>query len=234
MRYKAFISMLLSILLLAACQNSSDGTGGFLWEVEEGDTNVYLQGTIHLGEEDFYPLQSNTEEAYEEADVVLPEINTNDIDTDDMQSHVMDLATYDGTMTLEDHLPADLYAEVEGTLESLGFEAKMFDNFQPWYIEMLLLQLAIEQTDYDAQHSVDQYFLDRAEEDGKEIVELESYEDQMEMLAGFSDDTQIECLKLLYRNGGTWTQNWNISLAFGEMEMLMRWLSRRMTIQMNI
>lgn len=31
-----------------------DGPGGFLWKVENGDTTVYLQGTVHLGEPDLF------------------------------------------------------------------------------------------------------------------------------------------------------------------------------------
>lgn len=195
MGYLRFIIVAAGIFLLAACGDDTEETGGFLWEVENGDTTVYLQGTLHLGEEDFYPLQSSTEAAYETSDVVLPEINLNDMDEEEVQSLTMDLATYDDSVTLEDRLPPDLYEEVEGIMQSYGLEEEMYAQFEPWYVEMILQQMITEESDYEPQYGVDLYFLDRAEEDGKEIVELESYEEQMEMMAGFSEDTQIEMLE---------------------------------------
>src|SRR5690625_1478137 len=49
------------------------GQGGFLWRVDNEDTTVYLQGTIHIGPQSFYPFNDAIESAYEEADVVVPE-----------------------------------------------------------------------------------------------------------------------------------------------------------------
>lgn len=59
---------------------SGDGNGGFLWKVEHGDTVVYLHGTIHVGKEKFYPLNPQTEEAYEKSDIILPEVDLNNTD----------------------------------------------------------------------------------------------------------------------------------------------------------
>ncbi|MGG3575167.1 TraB/GumN family protein [Bacillus gobiensis] len=93
------ISILLPFLLLVgmlvSCNTEEDGeemiekpveeevrggNGGFLWKVEHGDTVVYLQGTIHVGKEKFYPLNPQTEEAYEKSDIVLPEVDLNNTD----------------------------------------------------------------------------------------------------------------------------------------------------------
>lgn len=190
----------LTILLMAlfGCQNGSsedENDGGFLWKAENGDTTVYLQGTIHLGNESFYPLNDQIENAYEESDVVLPEIDLNEIDVEASQTMIMELATYEGGETIRDDLTEDVFSSLEEILQDNSMEIEMVQHFKPWYFEMMLMQFVLAESDYSAEYAVDSYFLDRAVEDGKEILELENYEDQLTMLAGFSDDIQLEMLE---------------------------------------
>lgn len=70
-----------------------DGPGGFLWKVEHGETTVYLQGTVHVGPEDFYPMHTEIENAYAEADVVVPEIDITSVNPFEMQEIMMELGT---------------------------------------------------------------------------------------------------------------------------------------------
>lgn len=188
--------LLMTAMVLAGCQNAQDERdGGFLWKAENGDTTVYLQGTIHVGNEDFYPLNDTIENAYKEADVVLPEIDLNNMDEAEVMPLTMELATYEGNQTLRDNLPDDVFLALEEILQENGVPAEMMEHFRPWFVETLLMQLALEDSAYSPEYGVDVYFLDRALEDGKEVQELESYEDQMRMLAGFSEEIQIEMLE---------------------------------------
>lgn len=183
------------VTVLFACGTEDAEDGGFLWKAENGDTTVYLQGTIHVGDEDFYPLNDEIEDAYEESDVILPEIDLNGLDEEALLTTTMELATYEDSRTIRDDLSEDVYGELEEILQEQGMPIEMMENFRPWFLESMLTELALEESDYRAEHGVDVYFLDRAVEDGKEVRELESYEQQMEMLAGFSEDIQIELLE---------------------------------------
>jgi hypothetical protein len=85
--------------------------------------------------------------------------------------------------------------KLEEILQGHSMEMEMVQHFKPWYLEMMLMQFALAESDYSPEYSVDLYFLDRALEDGKEIIELENYEDQLTMLAGFSDEIQLQKLE---------------------------------------
>lgn len=205
LRRSSFILMLLLFALVTACQSNDadkppDGPGGFLWKVEHGDTRVYLQGTIHIGEEDFYPLDYRIEEAFEASDVVLPEIDLNNQDMMQIAEQTMQLATYDDGTTLKDHIPADLYEETVAVFEELKLPVELFGIYKPWFIQTMLTESYTQEAGFNFELGIDQHLLERAAEDEKEVRELESFEEQMNLLAGFSDEIQIKLLEETLEN----------------------------------
>ncbi|GAB2544264.1 TraB/GumN family protein [Gracilibacillus alcaliphilus] len=172
---------------------SGEGNGGFLWKVEHGDTEMYLQGTIHLGHDDFYPLDPAIEEAFESADVVLPEFNMLEVDIS--EEELMDYVMFSDDTTLEEVLSEDTYEELGSIFESAGMDVETLNDFEPWYVEMMLLQIGMTMSNVNAQDAVDLYFLERAIEDDKEIIDLESPEQQFQMLTDYSMETQVQTLE---------------------------------------
>lgn len=173
---------------------SGEGKGGFLWKVESGDTEMYLQGTIHLGTDDFYPLDPAIEEAFDSADVVLPEFNL--LEEMPAQEEVLEYAMLEEGTTLEDELSDETYEELASIFEENGLDLETMNEFQPWFVEMMLLEFTTMSSDVDSQEAVDLYFLEKATEDEKEIVSLESAEEQFEVLSGYSMETQVQTLEL--------------------------------------
>ena len=90
---------------------------------------MYLFGTIHLGNNSFYPLDPIVEEAFDQSDVALPEINTNDSSMD--QETLMKLAMFEDDTTLDQVLSHDLYSELTVLLESYDLNIKDFHAFEP-------------------------------------------------------------------------------------------------------
>ncbi len=170
-----------------------EGEGGFLWEIVHGETTMYVQGTIHLGHEDFYPLASEIEEAYESSDVVLPEINMFEADVN--EEDISEMALFKEGTTLADVLSEESYAELSDIFEQNKMAVKDYNHFQPWFVESLLGQISSEESELAPEYGVDLYFLKRSLEDDKEIVELETVEGQYDMLSNFSMETQVKMLE---------------------------------------
>lgn len=170
-----------------------DGPGGYLWKVEHGDTTVYLQGTIHTVTEDFFPLNRKIEEAYAEADVIVPEVDLNNISMFEMQAIYMEYALYEDDSTIENHLSTDLYNELDRVYTELGYSIDMFAQFKPWFQSNLIQNLMMEELNFT--DGVDLYFLNRAEQDQKEIVALETAEDQLSIFANLSEEFQVQMLE---------------------------------------
>jgi len=170
-----------------------DGPGGFLWKVENGETTVFLQGTVHVGPEDFYPMHTEIENAYAESDVVVPEIDITSVNPFEMQEIMMELGTYQDGTTIEDHIPEEVHTELVSTLEELGFPYEMAEMYKPWILSSTIQQLMTEQLGY--LYGVDEYFLTRASEDEKDIIDLETAEGQLGIFADTSDEYQVQMLE---------------------------------------
>ncbi|TDL33132.1 TraB/GumN family protein [Jeotgalibacillus sp. S-D1] len=170
-----------------------EGEGGFLWKVVHGETTIYVQGTIHLGHEDFYPLVPEIEEAYESSDVVLPEINMFEAEVN--EEEINDMALFEDDTNLQDVLSEESYTKLSDIFEENDMMLEDYDDFQPWFIGTLLGELSNEQSELAPEYGVDLYFLQRSLEDNKEIVELESIEMQYDVLSGNSMETQVQMLE---------------------------------------
>lgn len=170
-----------------------DGDGGFLWKIINGETVMYLLGSIHVGHEDFYPLATEIEEAFERSDVVLPEINMFEVEVNDEE--INEMALFDDNTTLADVLTEESYAKLSDIFETHGMNMENYKQYQPWFVESLLSELVTKESDLAPEYGVDLYFLQRSLEDDKEIIDLETIEGQYGMLTGFSMDTQVENLE---------------------------------------
>ncbi len=174
-------------------RGTADGPGGFLWKVENGNTTVYLQGTIHLANDDFFPLNRKIEEAYAKADIIVPEIDMNNINMLEIQAMTMELATYSDGSTIMDHLSPELYAKLVNTYSDLGYSISMFANYKPWFHSTLIQNLMTEELGFI--EGVDSYFLDRAEQDQKQVIGLETVEEQLSIFADTSPEFQTDMLE---------------------------------------
>lgn len=170
-----------------------DGPGGFLWKVENGDTTVYLQGTVHLGEPDLFPMHEKIEQAYVESDVVVPEIDLFNVEMAEMNKLQMELGTYQDETNLEDHLPEETYQEVETFFMDRGFPMGVIDTYKPWLVSNMVSQLMVQELGFT--EGVDMYFLSKAQADDKEIIVLETPRDQLGIFADLSMDYQVQMLE---------------------------------------
>ncbi|GIO27037.1 TraB/GumN family protein [Ornithinibacillus bavariensis] len=179
--------------VMVAVRGEPDGPGGFLWKVDNGNTTVYLQGTIHIATEAFFPLNQKIEEAYAEADIIVPEIDLNNINLIETQALYLELATYSDGSSIEDNITSSLYAKLKNTYSELNSSVDMFSMYQPWFHSTLIQQLMNEELGYI--EGVDMYFLDRAEHDQKKIIALETVEEQLSLFADTTPKYQVQMLE---------------------------------------
>ncbi|MGP4071201.1 TraB/GumN family protein [Piscibacillus sp. B03] len=172
---------------------TGDRPEGFLWKVEEGPTKVYMLGTIHIAPDNFFPMSEHVEQAYEESDVVVPEIDMNNVNMGEMMSIMTELGQYSDGTTLKDHVSQETYEQIEDSFQGSLYTMDMLNQFKPWLVTNLLEQMRIQELGYT--DGVDMHFLNKAEEDEKEVIALETVEDQLGVFAGISDDYQVEMLE---------------------------------------
>jgi len=176
-----------------AIVGSPEGPGGFLWKVVNGNTTVYLQGTIHFGVDELYPLNEKIESAYRQADIIMPEIDLMNLNLGEIQRLYMELGMYEDGSVISDHIPKETYSKLEKVFKDFGLPLQIFEMYKPWFLSSTIESLMIEKLGYI--EGVDEYFLSRAEEDGKEIIALETVEEQLRIFAESSPEYQLEMLE---------------------------------------
>jgi len=75
-----------------------------------------------------------------------------------------------------------------------------FDIYRPWVVVMLQEQLQLQELGYDTEYGIDLYFINKAVETGKDIIELETEDFQIELLSAFPDELMILVLEANIEN----------------------------------
>lgn len=210
-----------------------DSISPLLYQVTDAEGNtVWLFGSIHVGQEYFYPLPDYVTEAYENSDALAVEADVVEF-ASDMEAQtqaLMQLMYLDGTM-ISDHIPEDLYTQAVEVLTECGVYMPALDLYNPVMWSNLIDTAQVESLGVVGELGIDMYFLNHAHETGKEIQEVESADFQYSMMAGFSEELQIELLEsslYSYKNmGETKTELFELTEAWatGDKDVLVELLN---------
>jgi uncharacterized protein len=181
-----------TIVLVSRHESETDAAGGrgFLWEVEHKGNKVFLLGSMHLADESFYPLNPAMEEAFDEADYLGVEVDISKAADPAVQQLILSLGSYQDGTTLKDHVAEETYDKLAALLEENGIPAGSFDTFKPWVAEVTVQGMQAAMSGLDGQVGIDLYFITKAMERKLPIIELESFESQLQMFSGFSEELQ--------------------------------------------
>ena len=163
---------------------------------DEAGHVAYLFGSIHVGQEYFYPLPSYVTEAFEGADVLAVEVDIVAFEKSlSAQIIAMKPLIYTDGTRIDDHLPEELYEEAVQFLQIAGAYADALDYYCPAMWSAYIDSFMYGQVDAPAELGIDRYLLKMAKEQDKPIQEVESAEFQYTMLANFSEELQILLLE---------------------------------------
>ena len=192
--------ILLSILLLLPTLlprwlMAQDASPPF-WQISGEGRQGFLLGSIHFGADELYPLPAVVEDAYGQSDVLVVELDLTQVDVAEASRLIMRKGMYP---TLEDNLRQrldetswDLLNEVG---EQLGLPIEYLQQQKPWTVVLTLSRQLYLHLGFKEHLGVDQHFLDQAHEDGKAIVELESFHEQIGFFERFEEAEQISLLR---------------------------------------
>jgi uncharacterized protein len=212
-----------------------------VWSVRGEHNTVYLFGSIHVLRPGDVGLPRAAEQAYDDAEQLVMEIDMDDPAVSDpaaiaaqMQHH----AQLPAGQSLQSVLGPD-YPAVAARLRAAGLEPALVDGFTPWFVGMMVLQLEIARRGFDPAHGIEQQVTRRAAADRKPILGLETPADQFAVLAGLSlpgqkrfllmtleesaqADAELEQLLNAWRSGDTVTLAQVLSDEFEEFPELYR------------
>lgn len=186
--------------VLLVSKTTGEAARGFMWEVKNNGNTVYLVGSMHIADDSFYPLRSEFEEAFAEADYLGVEVDVSKAADEEQQKMIMDIGIYQDGTTLKDHVSKETYAKLGEILKQNGMEKNVLDAYKPWVVESTISTLKAMTAGYEADAGIDLYFVQKAIERKIPVLELESYESQLSMFDSFSKELQEKNLKNVLDN----------------------------------
>lgn len=164
----------------------SNPDGSLLWEVkgpalERNGGSLYLFGSIHVGKPEFYPLPPRLEALVQGADALVFEVNPEVVAEPRIAMQLQLRGMLPAGQTLDQLVPPATLTELERVLASLGLPLRNFANYKPWMLAVLLANVQVTQLGFNPQWGLESYLLQRRRP-GTPILELESWEQQLDML----------------------------------------------------
>jgi uncharacterized protein len=168
----------------------SEDTHHTLWAVKGDHNTVYLLGSVHVLKAANSDLPPEALRAYTSARALVMEINLNDVSANKLFSSMLDLETLPTGMTLAGALGPDAYNRFAAHANPVGLDPEFLSHFQPWFAVQMLNKLEMAKLGFDLNAGVDLQLAKRAQSDHKDIIGLETIEEQLEIFAHLSLDQQ--------------------------------------------
>lgn len=164
-----------------------------IWVVKDADTTIYLFGTVHVLKPGLSWFDEAVKAAFDKSDTVVLEMVEPDMAT--MQGLIMKTAMAPATdPSLTEKLPADKRAPYATALADLGMPASALDRFDPWFAAMTLSVAPLQKLGYDPASGAERTITAAAKAANKEIVGLETAEQQLGYFDSLPSDLQVKFL----------------------------------------
>ncbi len=173
----------------------SDNLGdGLFWRVRTENATVYLLGSIHLASDDIYPFPLEIEDAFDESEYLVVEVDITAIDQNEIIQLIQQYGRFDDERTLRDVIPDSTYDAVQQEFQEHGLNIRQYERMKPWVVAITLSQLQIAKFGYVPEYGVDLYFLSDARNE-KEIIELETGVEQLRLFSDLAMELQTLLLE---------------------------------------
>lgn len=167
--------------------------GMLLWKATSPTTTAYLLGSIHVGDDKLYPLPATTEAAFAAAKILIVEVNAKEMD----QAKAMGLVTKYGMYSPDDGLSKHINKETAASLDAYcsahSLPRQALETLKPWVVAITVVAMSMKQAGEDPNLGIDMHFLNSVKPPQR-IVELESADFQLSLLASATDLEQQEML----------------------------------------
>ncbi|MFW5996141.1 MAG: TraB/GumN family protein [Halanaerobiaceae bacterium] len=195
MHWRRIMLVTILLVILTVPIYAKNQTGSFAWEISDEENTIYVMGSIHFMPEGTFPLSESVEEAFADSEKLIVQANLLEVEEEELNNYYRKEGFYEDGQTLSDSLSESVFSQLKEELSDLNIPLSGVDQFQPWHMAQTLETQKISDLDYSLDLSVELYFLEKAQEDGKEIIELEPYLEQLDFVSNFSPELQEKYLQ---------------------------------------
>lgn len=165
-----------------------------LWRANGVSNSVYLLGSIHLLRAEDHPLPSVIDTVYEDAEVLIMELDMDDLDSAAAQQLFNQGGVLRDGTTLRDLMGEELYLKAETAARAIDIPIDLLSQSEPWLAAITVEMMTLFRIGFNPALGIEMHMTSRAIDDGKPIEGLESIDEQMAFLDGLSLQAQREML----------------------------------------
>jgi len=166
-----------------------------LWLLETEEAKVYLLGSIHAMKPDMYPLAAPIETAFKEAEKVAFEVDLTRLNETEMNQIMQQQGIYTPPSSIESDLSRETLSLLKTYLKANNLSLANVRHMKPWFLMLTIGQKELSKYGFEPQYGIDQKLQQRAISEGKEILQLESFREQIGILSADSIEVQGLSLK---------------------------------------
>ena len=179
-------------LIMAAGSAAPQSTGHpiSMWQITGASNRIYLLGSVHVLRQQDHPIPTAIEKAYEDAEILIMEVDVDDLDPMEMARMVNELGVIKDGGTLQEIMGPSLYDEAADYASQLDIPFLMLAQTEPWLAAITIEQMMLLRIGFNPEYGIEFYLSAKAGEDSKEILGLESVREQLEFLDKLSLSAQ--------------------------------------------
>ena len=157
---------------------------------------MYLFGTIHVGDDRTAFLPQSIYDAFDSADALAVEFDDDAFtellaEDETLKQQVAEAYAYTDGTAIKNHVDSELYEAAVYLMKAAGEYTNQTEQFRPFVWSQIIDNFYLSQgRRLTSSKGVDSRLMARAREQEKEILNVESGEFQLKMLADYSDEVQ--------------------------------------------
>lgn len=196
-RRSTLLHCLLMICLIMAAGSAAPQTTGHpisMWQINGASNRIYLLGSVHVLRQQDHPIPTAIDKAYEDAEILIMEVDVDDLDPIEMAGMVNELGVIKDGGTLQEIMGPSLYDEAADYASQLDIPFLMLAQTEPWLAAITIEQMMLLRIGFNPEYGIEFHLSAKAGEDNKEILGLESVREQLEFLDKLSLSAQRSLL----------------------------------------
>ncbi len=195
---KLLKSLSASAILISSALSNFAVADAAVWKVSNGQNELFIAGTVHILPPSEFPLPTEFDKAYQQADSIVLEAKLPDPTDQQAQMAMIQKLAYPAGETLSQKISESTYKELKQYLSGLGLNLDELNGFKPGFVLSMMTIMEAHKAGL-AGEGVDAFYDKQAKKDNKEVNYLETAEFQLNMLANIGKDSEekfiLETLK---------------------------------------
>jgi uncharacterized protein len=160
-----------------------------VWTIEGKGTKMYVGGSIHILREQDYPLPDEFEQAFENSDNLVLEVDISPENQKTAVQEILGLTLYPNDKSLKTELTQDVYNKLDSAFTKSGLTLERMIGLKPVMAVLTLTQVELMKLGVTSV-GVDKHFFEKANAEGKYLLFLENMEDQIKLIVNMGEGVE--------------------------------------------